>query len=190
MAESYFSIVGDLESEPFILNMDATETAARNLKSKVTDFPVEDGGFVSDNVVNKGDVITLAGIITDIESTVSNDSTTDYIRTLERIRDAKSLVTVNVGSADGAFNSIPNCIMIDCLFSQNGEHGIADPNISSYQVKLMFKKVRIVSSAKASTKDIAVPLQDKVTAKPEAAKDETTSEVKIPNIGQNLMSIL
>jgi hypothetical protein len=180
MAESYFSIITPFDA----LNMDATLTVSRTLTSGVTDFPVEDGGFASDNIVNKGDVLTFSGVITDIKSLGGSDngSTISYIRQIESIRNNKQLVTINVGTDGTSFNTITGCVLTNVSFRQDAENGISSRSISSYKVSLTFKKIRIISSAKVSTKDVAVPLRDSLTDA-DGSKDVTNKQMRVGNLG-------
>jgi hypothetical protein len=194
MAESYFSIITATDA----FGMDATVAISRSLDSKVTEFPVEDQGFASDNIVNMGDSISMRGIISDVNSFRDPDktSTSSFISEIERIRDNKELVSVNVGLAYVAgdlenpvpiFKTITNCAIQSVIFSQDNEHGIAR-NKSSYQVSIRFKKVRIIARPSVSIKNVTLPLKDAVVEVSPTPEDKTTK--KKPFISDNLQSIL
>ena len=174
MAQTYFSII----TSDNAFSMDASLSVNRILPSTVTEFPVEDGGFATDNVVNKGDIITLAGIITDIKSAVGKDnlSTSDFIKAIEGIRNAKALVSINVGLDDTGFRTINSCIITNASFSQDSQHGVASGITSSYRVRLSFKKVRIIASATQETREAAVVLKDLTLVFPQTAKDVPVKE--------------
>jgi hypothetical protein len=184
MAQTYFSII----TSDNAFSMDASLSVNRTLPSTVTEFPVEDGGFVTDNVVNKGDIITLTGIITDIKSAVGKDnlSTSDFISAIEGIRNAKSLVSINVGLDGTGFRTINSCIITSASFNQDGKHGVASGITSSYKVSLSFKKVRIIAAATQETRETAVVLKDLTIVFPETAKDVPVKEDTSPKTDPKL----
>jgi hypothetical protein len=195
MAESYFSIITATDA----FGMDATVDISRSLDSKVTEFPVEDGGFASDNIVNMGDSISMRGIISDVNSLRDPDktSTSSFIAEIERIRNAKELVSVNVGLAYitgnienpvPIYKTIEDCAITSVTFSQNQEHGISRSGKSSYQVSIRFKKVRIIDRPTISVKTVSIPYKDSVVEVPPTPEDKTTK--KKPLISDNLQSIL
>jgi hypothetical protein len=177
MAQSYFSII----TPTGFINMDATLTAKRNLPSSSTEFPVESGGFAADNIVNEGEVINFSGVITDVKSIsgIENPSTSDFIKLIEKIRNNKELVSVNVGLSNdtissNSFKTITGCVLLNADFLQDVENGIAYNKISAYKVELTFKKIRFIKTATLSTRLVTIPLKDRVKAVPQSSADETT----------------
>lgn len=179
MAESYFSIVTAFDA----FGMNATTSINRTLNSKVTEFPVEDGGFGSDNVVNSGDTIRMEGIISSVASNSGDISPSSFIAEIERIRNAKELVKVNIGvdyistRETPIFKSISDCIITSVSFTQNKQFGISAGNNTSYQVSISFKKIRIIDRPTSSIQQVSVAVKDQTSEISETPEDKTTKRV-------------
>jgi len=171
MAIRYFSIITNEEA----FSMDATLQVSRVLNSRVTEFPVEDGGFASDNIVNTGDEISFSGVITDINSSTGEDiSSVEFISKIEKIRNSKQIVSVSVGLTEGAGNPIRvinSCVLLNASFKQDPENGIAGGTLSSYKVSLSFKKIRIIAPATRSFVESSVKVKSLTIIPPETPKE-------------------
>lgn len=79
--------------------LDATLSETHETTSTVTSFPVEDGSFISDYVINNPETLVISGLVTDTPLNILsgfNRSITSYNELL-RLQNNKQLVTVVTG---------------------------------------------------------------------------------------------
>lgn len=140
-----------------IYQLDATASITYKMAGKATSNPVESGESVTDNYVNKPDVISLRGSISDSKSLSSggpNSKTTEaYITGLRSLKEKKTLVSLHFGDKVGV---ITNCVIQSMDFTQNTTRGNTGSGIDSFQVAISLKQIRL--AARAQLKPIRDPL--------------------------------
>jgi hypothetical protein len=140
-----------------IYQLDATVNITYKISGKGTDNPVESGESVTDNYVNRPDIITLKGSISDTKSvsgggTVSK-STEDYITGLKALKEKRKRVSLHFGDKVGV---ITNCLFQSIDFTQNSRRGNAGAGVDSFEVTISLKQIRL--AARAQLKPLRVDL--------------------------------
>ncbi len=174
---SIFYIQAELEGEVIQFALDSTSSVTETLSGNATSFPIESGSDVSDHYVNKNNIITMSGRISDVKSvqsgflsenqegtrqvqdSVSVGSATRYGKTKDYIEKIKLLkaqkVPFDVYTSSDIYT---NCVFQSLTITQNDTAGVSSNNISAYRISFSAKQLRF---AKATT---SVVVRDEVLA--------------------------
>lgn len=163
------------------LVLDATMRENHGMTSKVTEFPVEDGAAISDNIVNNPREVTVEGLISNSPTQILGGRLDKQARgtvvngklfgkninraelafqELERMHDAKELVTLV-----GRFKTYKNMAMTEAPVNRTPQDG------DVIQFSVSFREVRKVSLQTASFKAL---FTKKETAQPVKNKGQQT----------------
>ena len=130
--------------------LDATTSVNQSYRSSSTEFKIESGANVSDNLVNKNGVFNIAGVLTSVNSNISSENRVnaasnpnkvkDYIASLKKLRTDKRLFSVRMG----------NEILTNCVFSSLDIELVSYYNsaVQSYKITASVKQLRFGSRAK------------------------------------------
>lgn len=79
--------------------LDATISEGHNYNSRVTSYPVETGGIISDHIINEPETLTITGIVSDTPLNIltSFNRSVDAFNRLVRIHDLRERITVITG---------------------------------------------------------------------------------------------
>ena len=171
MSEYYIRTVDNI-----LYSMDSTTAMSYKITGRATSFPVESGASLADHYVNNNVVVSVTGVITDIESlTTSEDNdrpTEGFIESLKTLKESGIPFTAFVGSK---LKELPNCVFRDLNVSQgdtNGVRRIANGGVfASYAISMTFEQIRIADRARETTTTVAALS----TPAPEIA-DEATEQ--------------
>ena len=166
------------------LAFDSTSSVTRSANDILTKNIVETGKEVADNYITAGQVISFAGVITDIKSaTGANDkSTAQFLSDLQRLRLSKKPFDIicgdladvfNIGGL-GNFNLIRNCFFKNFSVNQNTTHGIGNQRSKSYNVTFTAQETRFGSRAVEGEITIPGVVIEKEVAKPVTKEASTT----------------
>lgn len=137
-----------------IYELDATTEISYKLSGRSTDNVVESGETVTDDFINKPDVITLRGTISDTKSLSSggvvSKTTEVFIRDLTQVKTNKERFSFHFGDKVGV---ITNCIFERLDFTQTTQRGHAN-GIDAFGVVMTIKQVR------SATRALLAPFRD------------------------------
>lgn len=158
-----------------ILEMAANDKITITDNSDVTQYRMDYGSYIGDNVVNKNRKFSLSGVVSNIRSLLlakrgdgettgtakpNQKTVSDYFQLLERIRDSRDVVTLafdpqidNGGAQD--------CIITQVSYTKTPQTGDA------YMVNMNLEQIRKTESATFTTR--------REQANPDQNQDETKS---------------
>lgn len=159
--------------------IDVASAEDHDLQTDVTDYPVEEGGDITDHARNKPDTVTLECIVSDtplgqlatfrgLESSLPSD---DAYARLKAIRAAKEPVTITTSL--GIYTSM---MLTSLGIPRRPDNGDA------LRFKVTFKQVVIVTNARTTTR-VAVPRAKNKKPrgnKPSTATTTDPSKIKNP----------
>ena len=152
----YYIVTGedDTEALPDVYMLDATETVEQNLPVQSTNFTVEDGSDISDNIALRPRTVSFSGVISDIKpaSSKAKKKTIDYIKGLEDIRDKRELFSIYYSVNKEPLTNVFFESLNITQDSTNGTLRVGEANkdsISSFKVSFTVKEFRLSEKAKA-----------------------------------------
>lgn len=79
--------------------LDATISEDHSYNSRVTSYPVETGGIISDHIINEPETLTITGIVSDTPLNIlsSFNRSVDAFNRLVRVHDLRERITVITG---------------------------------------------------------------------------------------------
>ena len=184
-----YSILAELPDELLQFDLSCTESAGSVLTADLTEYPIENGEFVSDNVIVKPRRVSMEGMITDVqgffqineeeeEVTYYNNNTREFINRLQSLMLVKQPFTVQLG-----YNIFNNMFLTSCGESQTKDLGFHNEQTQAYAISLTFQQTRFATRAKTAvlTDDelaaIATERRAGVSAK-EAVREEEEERKK------------
>lgn len=130
--------------------LDATDSISYELPVQTTNYAVEDGSDISDNIALRPRTVSFTGIITDVKSAQekANLSTFEYISGLEAIRDKRELFKIYFSSD---LPPLENVFFQSLRISQDNTNGtLRTPDgdrfgLSSFKISFTVKEIRITN---------------------------------------------
>lgn len=140
---------------------DSVNDISPHLSQTVTQYPIEGGATISDNVASRNDTITMTGIVSNcyMEEKVGNKFNYDSIKRVEqavallrKLKENKTLLTVCT-----EYEVWTNCVLTDCNYTQTPQ------TAESMPFQLTFEKLRFAQT-KYVTLDIKVVANDSTSS--------------------------
>jgi hypothetical protein len=164
ITEQYYILTQD----GIVYTLDSTTGMTYTLSGETTDSKVEAGFIASDHYVVRNTVVSLRGVITDINtfqpsahSLVSGDSYTKHWS--ERlVALQKSGNTFSVGCT-GSLEVLNDCVFTALVFSQSGEVGTAvhsGGTLSAFDIQMAFKQIRVAT--RSVTKTVLIDVDESI----------------------------
>ena len=150
---SVYYLLAEINGDTVIYTMDATENIEYTLPVQSTNYSVEDGSDVSDNIALRPRTVSFSGVISDVKTSNSTAylSTQEYIKALEFLRLNKDLFTIYF-AAD--LPPMDNVFFESLKISQDKTNGTMEVpeaetyGISSFKVSFTVKELRFSAKAK------------------------------------------
>jgi hypothetical protein len=182
ITEQYYILTQD----GTVYTLDSTTGMTYTLSGETTDSKVEAGFTASDHYVVKNTIVSLTGVITDIDtfqpsshSSLSGDSYTKHW--LERLSALqKSGSTFSVGCTS-SLEVLSSCVFTSLVVGQGGDVGTAvhgDRTLSAFNVQMGIKQIRV--AAQSVTKTVLIDVDKSVEKE---ASDKVTSGAVPEDLG-------
>ena len=176
----YTFLLAELDGEVLKVALDSTSNVSEKFSSRLNTFIFEDGQEGADNIVNKNNVISFSGIISDVKSNASGflplstdagnedeieddlnftpprfivkNNTVKYYSTAD-LREKLLQIRANKIPVTVHLRDLqyPNCYLTDIQFSQDQENGTFRSNVARYKVSIKATQIRLGSRAFEST---------------------------------------
>lgn len=152
---SIYYILATIDEEDVVYMLDATESVEHTLPGQSTNYAIEDGSDISDNIALRPRTISFSGVISDIKTRSSSAylNSHDYIQALEDLRGNKELFSIYY-TADHP--PLLNVFFESLKISQDNTNGtLITPEresygVSSFKVSFTVKEFRISTRAAVS----------------------------------------
>lgn len=127
---------------------DSVNDISPHLSQTVTQYPIEGGATISDNVASRNDTITMTGVVSNcyMEEKVGNKFNYDSIKRVEqavallrKLKENKTLLTVCT-----EYEVWTNCVLTDCNYTQTPQTAEAIPFSLTFE-KLRFAQTKYVT---------------------------------------------
>ena len=155
---------------------DSVNDISPHLSQTVTQYPIEGGATISDNVASRNDTITMTGVVSNcyMEEKIGNKFNYDSIKRVEqavallrKLKENKTLLTVCT-----EYEVWTNCVLTDCNYTQTPQ------TAESMPFSLTFEKLRFAQT-KYVTLNVAAVANDSTSTtngkNGDASKDAKTS---------------
>jgi hypothetical protein len=127
---------------------DSVNDISPHLSQTVTQYPIEGGATISDNVASRNDTITMTGVVSNcyVEEKVGNKFNYDSIKRVEqavallrKLKENKTLLTVCT-----EYEVWTNCVLTDCNYTQTPQTAESMPFSLTFE-KLRFAQTKYVT---------------------------------------------
>lgn len=166
------------------ISLDASISERHSFNSRVSQFPVEDGSSISDNIINDPTILEITGFVTNtpiviftqnISNLIDDVSGGDRVKTtfesLLRIRDSKEAFTVVTG-----LKVYENMFFVSLNFPRDKTTGTTNLRFNARITNIKFVTSRIVTLSKSIVASSPATLSDQATSTVDVGKQTTKSD--------------
>ena len=164
--------------------LDASISESHSFNSRVSQFPIEDGSSISDNIVNDPIGLDITGFVTNtpvilftqnISNIIDNTSGGDRVKTafeaLLSLRESKETFTIVTG-----LKTYENMVFTSLTFPRDKTTGTTNLRFNAKVINIKFVASRTVVSPQTVASEPA-DLSDQATSTKDVGKQTTTVDV-------------
>lgn len=164
--------------------LDASISESHSFNSRVSQFPIEDGSSISDNIVNDPTGLDLNGFVTNtpvviftqnisniIDNTTGGDRVKTAFEALLFLRESKEVFTIVTG-----LKVYENMVFTSLTFPRDKTTGTTNLRFNAKVINIKFVSSRTIVSPQTVASEPA-ELSDQATSTKDVGKQTTTADV-------------
>lgn len=165
--------------------LDASISENHSFTSRVSQFPIEEGASISDNIINDPNGLDLTGFITNtpitffiqnISNLIDNTSGGNRVKTafeaLLALRESKEVFTIVTG-----LKTYENMVFTSLMFPRDKSTGTTNLRFNARVINVKFVSSRTEARSPQAVTSEPAELSDQATSTKDVGKQTTTADV-------------